>query len=363
MTKNQIKFDGWTFIIRLTMKERIALIPSYEPDEELLKVVGELLENSFKVVVVNDGSNITFEGIFKQLPLGVHYLHYETNMGKGFALKHGLQFIKTNYQPDSIVVTLDSDGQHKVSDAIKVCDLCEEKGGLVLGSRHFDKGTPFKSRFGNWMARTTFLLSTRHKIYDTQTGLRAFDYEQIQKMQLVRGNRYEYEMNVLLDSIRRNVPIREVKIETVYVNNNNGTHYSPFKDTMRIFKEVIKFSASSLIGFGVDYAAFALLTLIPVEWQHWTLASNIIARIISASVNFALNYNLVFRSKEKVWKAILRYTLLALFILACNTTLLWLLVEQAGMNPYLAKVLVEVTMFIISWIVQRLYVFRKRKNR
>ena len=345
------------------MKDRIALIPSYEPDEALLKVVNELLENSFKVVVVNDGSNFTYNEIFNKLPIGVHYLHYEMNMGKGFALKHGLQFIRSSFSNDAIIVTLDSDGQHKVSDAIKVCDLCEEKGGLVLGSRHFGKGTPFKSRFGNWMARTTFLLSTRHKIYDTQTGLRAFDFSLIEKMQLVRGNRYEYEMNVLLDAIRKNVPIREVKIETIYVDNNEGTHFNPWKDTMRIFKEVIKFSASSLIGFGVDYAAFALLTLIPCEFEHWTLMCNIIARIISASVNFTLNYHLVFKSQEKVWKAILRYTALALFILACNTTFLWLLVEQAGMNQYLAKILVEVTMFIISWIVQRLYVFRKRKKK
>ena len=345
------------------MRNRIALIPSYEPDDALLKVVDELLAHSFKVVVVNDGSNSTFDPIFKQLPLQVHYLSYETNMGKGFALKNGLSFIRNNFSDDSIVVTLDSDGQHKVSDAIKVCELCEEKGGLVLGSRHFDKGTPFKSRFGNWMARTTFLLSTHHKIYDTQTGLRAFSHSLIGNMQLIKGNRYEYEMNVLLDSIRRDIPIREVKIETIYVDNNAGTHYNPFKDTMRIFKEVIKFSASSLIGFGVDYLAFTLLTLIPTEFEHWTLMCNIIARIISASINFTINYHLVFKSQEKVWKAIIRYALLAIFILACNTLLLWLLVEQAGMNQYLAKILVEITMFITSWLVQRLLVFRKRKNR
>ena len=344
------------------MKDRIALIPSYEPNDELLKVVDELLANSFKVVVVNDGSSLLYNDVFYRLPSRVHYLNYEMNMGKGFALKHGLQYIRTNFGPDSIVVTLDSDGQHKVSDAIRVCDLCEEKGGLVLGSRHFGKGTPFKSRFGNWMARTTFLLSTRHKIYDTQTGLRAFEYPLIEKMQLVSGNRYEYEMNVLLDCIRKDVPIREIKIETIYVDNNAGTHYSPWKDTMRIFKEVIKFSASSLIGFGVDYGLYSLLYTIPVELDHWQLICNVIARVVSASVNFTINYHLVFKSKEKLWKAILRYAGLALFILGCNTALLWLLTEQANMNAYLAKIIVEVTLFIISWLVQRLYVFRKRKK-
>ena len=345
------------------MKHRIALIPSYEPDDALLKVVAELLSNSFITVVVNDGSGHEYDGVFAQLPKEVNYLFYETNMGKGYALKYGLNYIKDNFDSDSIVVTLDSDGQHKVNDAIKVCNRCEEEGGLILGSRHFDKGTPFKSRFGNWMARTTFLISTHHKIYDTQTGLRAFDFSLIEQMLVVKGNRYEYEMNVLLDAIRKGTPVKEETIETIYLENNAGTHYSPFKDTMRIFKEVIKFSGSSLIGFLVDYTLFTLLTLIPTGWEHWVLACNIFARIVSASVNFTINYHLVFKSKQKLWVAIIRYALLAIFILACNTTLLWLLVEQVGWNEYLAKILVEVTMFIVSWLVQRLFVFRKRKSK
>ena len=344
------------------MRNRIALIPSYEPDDALLKVVDELLANSFKVVVVNDGSNSIYDEVFNKLPIGVNYLHYETNMGKGFALKHGLQFIRSNFDNDSIVVTLDSDGQHKVKDAIRVCDLCEEKGGLVLGSRHFDKGTPFKSRFGNWMARASFLLSTKHKIYDTQTGLRAFDYALIEKMQLVKGNRYEYEMNVLLDTIVRNVPIREVKIDTIYVDNNSGTHYNPWKDTMRIFKELIKFSASSLIGFGADYALFALLTLFNVPMEHWVLMCTIIARVISASINFTINYHLVFKKRESLWMALIKYAALAGVILGCNLLLMWALYEKAGLNEYLAKIIVEVTLFITSWLVQRLFVFRKRRK-
>ena len=344
------------------MKQRIALVPSYEPDDALLKVANELLENSFVVVIVNDGSNPSYDEIFKQLPPEVHYLSYEKNHGKGYALKHGFTFIKDNLDPNSLIVTLDSDGQHRVSDAIKICDVCEQEGGIVLGSRYFGKGTPFKSRFGNFMARTTFLISTRHKIYDTQTGLRAFDFSLLEMLIGVKGNRYEYEMNVLLEAVRNEISVKEERIETIYLDNNAGTHYNAFKDTWRIFKEVIKFSASSLIGFLVDYTAFTLLTLIPCGWSHWLIACNVIARVISASVNFTINYKLVFKSQDKVWAAILKYALLAIFILGCNTLLLWIFVEQLGVNKYLAKVIVEVTMFITSWLVQRLFVFRKKKK-
>ena len=342
--------------------KRISLIPSYEPDEALLAVVKELKENDFDVVVVNDGSDPSYNAIFDQLPDDITYLSYETNQGKGYALKYGFAYIKEHFPSDSIVVTMDSDGQHKVGDAIKVCDKCEEVGGLVIGSRHFDKSTPFKSRFGNFMARMSFLISTHHKIYDTQTGLRAFSFASLDKLIEIKGNRYEYEMNVLLEFIKSDILISEERIETIYLNNNAGTHYNPFKDTLRIFKELIKFSASSLIGFLVDYTCFTLLTLIPNDWAYWVLMCNIIARVISASVNFTINYKVVFRSKEKLWLAILKYVGLALFILGCNTALLWLLVNQAGMNKYLAKIIVEVTMFIVSWLIQRLFVFQRRKK-
>ena len=155
---------------------RVALIPSYEPDFVLLDVVKELLGNDFNVVVVNDGSDVKYNEIFDQLPKEVNYLFYEKNQGKGHALKHGLKFIKEHFD-DCTIVTLDSDGQHKVSDAIRICEECENKEeySLILGSRQFDKKAPRKSRFGNFMARTSFLISTHHKIYDTQTGLRAFN--------------------------------------------------------------------------------------------------------------------------------------------------------------------------------------------
>ncbi len=354
------------------MKLRVALVPSYEPDDVLLDVTNELLAKDFTVVVVNDGSGPSYNDVFSRLPREVHYLTYDENHGKGYALKYGLRFIKDNFQ-DCIVVTLDSDGQHKVSDAIKICDECEkhENNTLVLGSRFFDKKAPFKSRFGNFMARASFLFSTHHKIYDTQTGLRAFNSNLLERMIAIKGDRYEYEMNVLLDAVRSDITVSEVKIETIYVNDNAGTHYNPFKDTMKIFFEVLKFSAASFAGFLVDFGLFTLFTWLAKTffvdpttdaWQYWIIGSNISARIISASVNFTLNYIFVFRSKKKVWKALLEYAALAAFVLAVNTTFVWLLTSKAGMYEVLAKIIVEGTMFIVSWIIQRLFVFRKKKK-
>ena len=342
--------------------KRIALIPSYEPDNHLLPLVEELNENGFDIVVVDDGSGPEYKHVFENLPYYCKVLSYEINQGKGYALKHGLNYIKDNNDEEYTIVTLDSDGQHRVSDAIKICEVAEqEKDSLILGSRKFDKSCPRKSRFGNFMARTSFFLFTRKKIYDTQTGLRAWNSSLMERIISAKGNRYEYEMNVLLDCTRHKVPIHEVTIATIYLDDNKGTHYNAFKDTMRIFKEVIKFSISSGIGFLVDLGVFSLLKLIPCGWEFWLIARNVIARVVSASVNFTINYKLVFKSKTNVWFAALKYAGLAIFILVVNSGLLWLLVNVAGLYDILAKVIVEVTMFIISFLVQRLFIFRKRK--
>ena len=342
---------------------RIALIPSYEPDDALLKIVNELLEHDFNVVVVNDGSSTKYNEIFDKLPKEVHYLNYEVNQGKGYALKYGFNYIKQTFEKDTIVVTMDSDGQHTVKDALSVCEKCEEVGGLVLGSRHFDKSTPIKSRFGNWMARTTFLLFAHHKIYDTQTGLRAITYDLIDDLILIKGNRYEYEINVLLEFVRNNILISEVPIETIYIDGNSGTHYSPFKDTMKIFAKIIKFSISSFIGFLVDIGMFALLSLFNgVGIANWLTIKNVSARIVSASVNFTINYRVVFKSKEHIILAILKYAVLAAMILLCGTKLLNLLVIESGINEFLAKIFVEVTMFLISYLVQNSFVFREKRK-
>lgn len=344
--------------------KRIALIPSYEPDSHLFPLVEELHENGFSIVVVNDGSGKDYQLFFDELPDYVTVLEYEENRGKGYALKYGLDYIEGNNKDEYTIVTLDSDGQHKVSDAIKICEESEkEKDALILGSRKFDKSCPFKSRFGNFMARLSFFIFTRKRLYDTQTGLRAWNSKLMDQFRLVKGDRYEYEMNVLLECTKHKIPIKEVTIATIYIDDNKGTHYNAFKDTMRIFKEVIKFSISSMIGFLVDLGVFSLLKLIPCDWKFWLIARNVIARVCSASVNFTLNYKLVFKSKDNVWLAALKYAALAVSILLVNSGLLWVLVNVCGMYDILAKILVEVTMYIVSFFVQRIFVFRKRKEK
>ena len=170
--------------------KKVALIPSLEPDNNLVLIVSKLLENDFEVVVVDDGSGEEYKKIFDKCKCKV--ISYEINKGKGFALKTGLKFIKDNYL-NCYVVTMDSDGQHTVEDAEKVIKYAKNhKNTLVLGSRKRGENTPLRSFLGNTITCFVFDLVTHTKIYDTQTGLRAFSSNLIDYLLEVEGDRFEY---------------------------------------------------------------------------------------------------------------------------------------------------------------------------
>ena len=172
----------------------------------------------------------------------------------------------------------------------------------------------------------------------------------------IPGARYEYEMNVLLQFAKNKTKIIEHEIETIYLNDNSSSHFHAIKDSLRIYKEILKFSASSFIGFLVDYAVYSLMILFGLGLT----ASNIIARIISASINFTLNRKMVFKSEESLGRSVIKYFILAVGILIGNTLVLYVLVNTCSINQMLAKIITEILFFVLSWLMQRLIVFRKR---
>ncbi len=335
----------------------IALIPAYKPSPYLLELVQELNESGFFVVLVDDGSGCQYEHLFFECSKYAEILYHTENKGKGRALKTGLNYIYKTFNVNCVTVTVDADGQHLVEDALTIARISEQKpNALVLGSRKLKGNVPLRSRFGNTVTRFVYRLFTGLMVHDTQTGLRAFGGESIPKLLTIPGERYEYEMNVLLRFARNKINIVEHNIKTIYIDNNASSHFDAVKDSFRIYKEILKFSASSFVGFLVDYAAYSLLLLITdTLW-----VSNVVARVSSAIVNFTLNRKFVFKSKEKLWKSALKYILLASGVLLGNTLVLSFFVNICDIHQMLAKILTEVLFFILSWLIQRLLIFRKR---
>lgn len=337
--------------------KHIALIPAYKPSTFLPELLEQLTELGFEIMLVDDGSGAEYEHIFFECSRYAEVLYHMQNKGKGAALKTGLTYISSHYPKDAVIVTVDADGQHKPDDALAICKLAEcNPKTLVLGSRKLSANAPLRSRFGNTITRFIYRVSTGLDVYDTQTGLRAFGVKLIPELLGIPGNRYEYEMNVLLYCARENIAIREHTIETVYLDNNVSSHFDAVKDSIRIYKEILKFSASSFIGFLVDYTAYSLFLLLGCGLT----LSNIVARIVSASVNFSVNRKLVFKGNETLLKSLVKYVLLAACILAGNTLVLNLLVNICGVHQMLSKIMTEIVFFILNWFVQKLVVFRKK---
>ncbi|MBS1480757.1 MAG: bifunctional glycosyltransferase family 2/GtrA family protein [Christensenellaceae bacterium] len=339
------------------MTRMIVVIPAYEPDEKLLRVVAELKRDTdYAIVVVNDGSSEAAEPVFAALPEGVTLLRHAQNRGKGRALKTAYEYIAAHFPQSEGIVTVDADGQHLPADVVRVSEDWEaHPEALVLGSRRFTGTVPWRSRAGNAITRVVFRLSTGVSVYDTQTGLRAFAVSSIPMMLEMRGERYEYEINVLLYATRQHMPIREVTIETVYIADNASSHFHPMRDSWRIYKMILLFAASSLLAAAVDYVLVLSLSALFAKQAQGLLWSVVLARVISSFLNYMLNRKLVFEDCSR--RSVFRYYLVAAGIMAANYGLLSLI---SGVMPLaLAKLLVELALYPLSFYLQRRFVFAR----
>ncbi len=339
--------------------ENIAvLIPAYKPDRRLNQLVDDLLAAGFNnLVVVDDGGQEPFREIFNDLEGKATVLVHEVNRGKGAALKTGLAHIM---QTSGIsVVTADADGQHTPADIARIADeLIAKPDALVLGVRDKSQMPP-RSKAGNTLTCGVFGLTTGLWITDTQTGLRGLPAASLAPFSTLEGDRYEYEMNMLIDAAKRHVPVVEVTIDTIYIDNNSGSHFNAVKDGLRIyallFRQVGKFMGSSLLAGIVDYIIFFLLCLFI---KNSTLVPIIIARAISSFVNYLVNREVVFKAKD-CHGSFLRYYLLVAAIAAAS----WLGIKMLGglgIGRLVAKPIVDLLLFIVSYRVQNKVVFKKK---
>jgi glycosyltransferase involved in cell wall biosynthesis len=333
----------------------IVVIPAYQPDEKLRRLVVSLREQTdYDIVIVNDGSDKNCRPIFDSLEPYAKILHHTVNRGKGAALKTAFSYIYEQYPVDEGIVTIDADGQHLPGDIIRVCKAWEKTPEqLVLGSREFTGNVPFKSRAGNAITRFVFAISTGVKVFDTQTGLRAFGVFRIPMMLEMKGDRYEYEINVLLYATKHRIPIQEVKIATVYIENNKSSHFNPVRDAWRIYKMILMFVASSLIAMLIDYAAVLIFSAVTKGLPQSLLISVVAARVISSLANYFINCKLVF--EHRCIGSIVRYYLLVAGILAINYLMMFLITKLIPIA--VGKIIVELLLYPLSFYVQRKYVF------
>ncbi|MBQ3159864.1 MAG: GtrA family protein [Clostridia bacterium] len=218
----------------------------------------------------------------------------------------------------------------------------------------------FKSRAGNAITRFVFAISTGVKVYDTQTGLRAFSRDNIPRMLSLKGDRYEYEISQLLYCCREMIPIVEVPIETVYIEDNASSHFRALRDGWRIYKMILMFVSSSLLSFLFEYVLFLFLSWLTKSWAVSLIFSTAVSRILSSVLNYWLNKRMVFETDNKT--SFLRYVVLAVFIFGIHYGLLYLFTMLCGVPKWLAYIIVQLIVYPMSFVLQRKFVFVKDKT-
>lgn len=332
------------------------LIPAYQPDARLPRLILELhrADPSSKIVVVDDGSGQKFSDIFEaSATAGAHVISYENNRGKGYALREGFTWIR-DVAGDSpeCVVTADADGQHTLNDIFRVGRRCTDTGKSVLGVREFVGHVPARSRIGNTATSALFWLATGWKLKDTQTGLRAFPVALLPALLEVQGDRYEYELRVLLHLAKFRHPVTQIPIETIYEAGNPTSHFRPLQDSARIWAPLLKFAASSGVATVIDYVLVLVLNALTGALFFPVIA----ARLVSASVNFAMNRRVFEATEVPLRRSALRYAALAVAVVAGSYTMLAVL-TGIGIPLWIAKIIADTTMYLVSYSAQSRYVF------
>ena len=357
------------------------VLPSLDPDEKLIAVVDGLLEYGFShIILVNDGSKQENLHYFTDLAVRhpeITLLHHEVNKGKGAALKNAFRWFLQN-RPDGFgVVTVDGDNQHHPEDTRNCCEHMMNTGRSVLGCRDFNQPhVPSRSRFGNHTTSAIFKIFVGMTISDTQTGLRAFPREVLEKIVDVYGDRFEYETNMLLAFKTMGIPFDEVKIRTVYIEENKSSHFRVLHDSWRIYKLILahffRYTLSSILSAVVDTGAYSLLSKLlsgVLTGLQLTAAAGIIARVISSLLNFFLNKKVVFRTQCSTAKAMLRYYALALPQMAAQVLLtqgVYALLNISDTATGLRTLIYAVVMtalYFVSYMIQQRWVFAPEKSK
>ena len=334
----------------------IVLIPAYKPDARLIELVRELRDRQLDVMLVDDGGQEAFAPIFAQCrELGAEVAVHTVNLGKGRALKTGINAALLRWPDLRAIVTADADGQHTPKDILRLIDAVDEHPDtLVLGSRRFTGDVPFKSRWGNRITRAVYGLASGVRVYDTQTGLRALPRCALLEMMRIDGERYEYEMNVLLKLRDMKLGVFEVPIETIYINDNAGSHFNPVRDAFRIYLVIFKYLFSSITSFAVDYALYWLCLWFGLSG----FVSYAVARLVSSQVNYHLNKHTVFSGRGGK-HSMAKYYALAVVQGAIGAGLVQLLPTVLPVSAAVVKIPVDLVLFALSYIIQRDYVFGK----
>ncbi|MBU2950408.1 DUF2062 domain-containing protein [Tamlana agarivorans] len=210
------------------------IIPTYNNQKTLQKVIDGVLEHTKSIIIVNDGATDDTSSILKQYP-DLQQIHFTKNKGKGQALRAGFkEALRLGYK---YAITIDSDGQHFPEDIpvfIDTLEKAENKNLLLIGARNMSqKSVPKKSSFGNKFSNFWYKLETGIELQDTQSGFRLYPIHQLKDLKFYTS-KFEFEIEIIVKAAWKGTDVKNIPINILYDETERVSHFRPFKDFTRI---------------------------------------------------------------------------------------------------------------------------------
>ncbi len=355
------------------------VIPAYRPDDSIFNVIGRIRNETDRFVIVDDGSGFEYASVFRRLekeyPKNLTVIHHSINRGKGHALKSAFEYISGLCGEDDGVLTIDCDRIDLAENAERVAEAWRsDPDSFVIGSCRYSGKVPVNSKYSNSITRSVFAITTGVRVYDTQSGLRAFSVRLIPEFLKIKGERYDFDIAQLLYAVKQHIDIKEVPIETVFTPGNRSSHFHVFRDSWLIYRMIFVFMLSSFSCFLIDYSLLLTLAGVfkrlpsavlaaPAEYRlpvfgmqvDTHLLALVIARSVSSFCNFLLNRKVVFKTSSRT--VLLRYYAVVIGILLANHGLLSLITTSEGLPLWIGQLVVQAVLYPINFLLQRKFVF------
>ncbi|MEO8025898.1 MAG: bifunctional glycosyltransferase family 2/GtrA family protein [Bryobacteraceae bacterium] len=341
----------------------VVVIPAFRPAEALVSLVRELSGAGWAgIVVVNDGSEPRFNFFFESVRIlpGVTVLSHAVNLGKGAALKTGIDHAMRAFPGMTGVVTADADGQHVSEDIGHVgAALADDPSALWIGSRGFEGGVPLRSRIGNSVTRCLVKAVLGRSLRDTQSGLRGIPAKMLPDLLRIESSGYEFELDMLTAAKHQNCAIRELPIRTIYEPGNPTSHFNPLRDSAKITFVLFRFGLLSLTTAALDNVVFYLA----FEVSDEILLSQALGRALGVVFNYGLARRAVFLSGDRHRSTLPRYLVLVAASGLVSFGLIHFLMYLFELPVMVAKITAESGLFLANFAVQRDFVFTRAKSR
>lgn len=355
----------------------IVVIPAYNPDEKFISFLKDLKNAGYKnILVIDDGSRQDTKRFFEEAVdvYGCKLVTHAINLGQGRAYKSGFNRCLNDYTEwggraaDVVgIIQCDCDGQHHIEDINRCVELLRHNPEkFILGVRDFtDKSIPLRSRFGNNCTSWVFKIFCGLDLKDTQTGLKGIPLSFLPALMEVPGERFEYASSVLLETKKQGIEILEFPIQTIYINNNESSHFNPLVDSIRIYSLILKYLMSSLSSFVVDIVLYSLFIslLRGVSAEYYIIAATYLAKIFSCTYGYFLNRKLVFQSRENIAATAIKFFSLCVAQSTCSGFATRGIVMMTQWNEVLCKIIVDTVLFFVSFQIQNRWVFRQNRKR